>query len=286
MITQLDRLGLVVSDGDRSAEFYTECLGMELVRRSESTQVTPIVGAVFDVPGAIIRRLIRLNKGAFYLILFEFEPRGRQQALPVNNPGSMTLALASENIEKDFRRLSAKAPQVLTPPTSRGGLRVCYASDPDGAVIGFAENLGEGIDALVSITVGDVARSAAFYANFGVTPLPELDDATDTEHKVIGMRLGSVAIQFNEYLQGKGTNRVSPMNNVGAVQLDFFSDDVEADFKRVHAYGATVISPPVATGRGTAFASTGFDPDGVMWELSSDDGIRPKTPEYYRNVYR
>ena len=284
MITQLDRVGLVVSDGDHSAKFYTECLGMELVSRRESTEFNPTVGNVFQVPGAIIRKLIRLSKGAFYLILFEIEPRGRPRALQANNPGSLTLALVSKNIEEDYRRLCAGSPELLTPPTLKGGRTVCYASDPDGVVTGFVENFGEGIDALASITVSDAEQSAAFFTNFGLTPLPELDEATAAEHKVIGMRLGPVAFQFDEYLHGKGTERVSPMNNVGAVQFDFFSDDVEADYKRLHEYGATVISPPVSTRRGVA--STGFDPDGVMWELSSDDGIQPKTPEYYRNVYR
>ena len=284
MITQLDRVGLIVSDGDRSAKFYTECLGMELVSQRGGDRVVPIVGTVFDVPGAIIRSLIRLSKGAFYLVLFEFEPRGRQRALRVNNPGGLTLGLASENVEEDYRRLRTSAPDLLTPPTSRGGRKVCFASDPDGVVAGFVENLGEGIEALVSITASDAAQSAAFYTNFGLTPCPEFDDTSDADHKVIGMRLGPVAFQFNEYLRDKGTERASPMNNVGALQLDFFSDNVDADYKRLDDYGATVISPPVSTGRGVA--STGFDPNGVMWELSSDDGIRPKTPEYYRNIYR
>ena len=142
MITQLDRVGLIVSDGDRAAKFYTECLGMELVSRRGGDQVVPIVGAVFDVPGAIIRSLIRLSKGAFYLVLFEFEPRGRQRALRVNNPGGLTLGLASENVEEDYRRLRTSAPDLLTPPTSRGGRKVCFASDPDGVAVGFVENLG------------------------------------------------------------------------------------------------------------------------------------------------
>ena len=73
------------------------------------------------------------------------------------------------------------------------------------------------------------------------------------------------------------------MNNVGAVQFDHFTDDIDSDYQRIHDYGATVISAPVKTTRGVA--STGFDPDGNMWELSSDDGIQPKDIKYYQRSY-
>ena len=281
MITQLDRAGLIVSDADRSAAFYTDCLGMELVTRRASTEFNPNVGVVFDVPDAIILKLIRLTRGAFYLILFEIEPRGRQHALPVHHPGSLALGLASDSIEEDQRRLATMAADT-TPLAQRGGLTTCYASDPDGATVGFVGNLPSGIDALLAITATDAAGSAAFYANFGLTPLPELDHVTEEGERAVGMRLGSVAFRFNEHHHDTETQRLSPMNNVGAVQLDFFSDDVDSDFARVRDRGATVISPPVSTRRGSA--ATGFDPDGVMWELSSDDG-RPKTVEYHQTVY-
>ncbi len=282
MITQLDRTALMVSEGDRSADFYADCLGMERVSRRASDTFNPTVGEVFDVPGGMLRKQIRLGRGAFYLILFEMEPRGRQQALPVNNPGSLALGIPSKNIEEDFHRLSAKAATIVMPPTSRGGRTVCYAADPDGVFAGFVDNVPEGIDAVVTITVNDAERSAAFYANFGYTPLPELDEA-DADHKAVGMRLGTVGFQYFEYLQGKGSERQSPMNNVGAVQFDHFTDAIDSDYQRIHDYGTTVISPPVKTTRG--FASTGFDRDGNMWELSSDDGIQPKDIAYYQRTY-
>jgi predicted enzyme related to lactoylglutathione lyase/catechol 2,3-dioxygenase-like lactoylglutathione lyase family enzyme len=282
LITQLDRIGLIVSEGDRSADFYADCLGMTRVSRKASDDFNPNVGRVFDVPDAVIRKLIRLSNGKFYLLLFEFTPKGRQQALPVNNLGSLALALPSTNIAEDYRRLSAKAPKILMPPTARGGHTVCYAADPDGSAAGFMDNVPEGIDAVVSVTVNDAAASAAFYANFRHSRLPELDEA-DTDHKTVGTRLGTVGFQWYEFLRGKGTERQSPMNNAGAVQFDHFTDDIDADYQRIHDYGATVISPPVKTTRGVA--STGFDPDGNMWELSSDDGVQPKDVEYYQRTY-
>lgn len=279
MITQLDRVGLIVNDADRSAEFYAGRLGMERVTRRIIGEVNPTVGRVFDLPGAVLEKQVRLAKGAFYLVLFEFRAKGRPRARARNNPGVLTLGVVNDRSEEESQRLRGYAPAAFTSRRSAAGVTFAYNQDPDGGVAGFVGNAPAEVDAVATVTVEEAAATARFYRNFGMVRLPALDEA-EAGLQAIGMRLGRVGFQFVEYLSEKGGERGGGMNDAGAVQFDFFSDDVEGDYERVRASGGRVISPPVKTKRGTA--GTGFDPNGVMWELSSDDGVHPKSPSYYR----
>ena len=118
MIDRIDHIVLTTRDKDAGVRFYTEVLGMELVR--------------FRTPS---EERLALSFGAQKINLHEwgreFTPRAH-----VTVPGSLDLCfIASVSVEEVMRKLQAHGIPILEGPVAktgaRGRIRSVYVRDPD-----------------------------------------------------------------------------------------------------------------------------------------------------------
>jgi len=118
MIDRIDHIVLTTRDKDACIRFYTEVLGMELVRFRTPTE-----------------ERLALSFGAQKINLHEwgreFMPRAH-----VAVPGSLDLCfIASVSLEEVIRKLEANVIPILEGPVAktgaRGRIRSVYVRDPD-----------------------------------------------------------------------------------------------------------------------------------------------------------
>lgn len=146
MIADVLHFSFTVSDIERSIEWYTRVLGLELVHRqrqdNEYTQkLVGIPGAVlevaqFAVPGVPPARSTHMLELVQYLT-----PHGRDLGdLATNSVGCAHLALLVDDIHERHERMVEQGvvfrnpPVAITAGANRGGF-ACYFHDPDGITL-------------------------------------------------------------------------------------------------------------------------------------------------------
>jgi lactoylglutathione lyase len=142
MIADVLHFSFTVSDIERSVDWYTRVLGLELIHRQrQENEYTPILvgipGAVlevaqFVVPGVTPARSTHMLELVEYIV-----PRGEHpNSLPVNNVGCAHLALLVTDIHDRYRRMCddgvvfRNPPVAITAGVNSGGF-ACYFVDPD-----------------------------------------------------------------------------------------------------------------------------------------------------------
>lgn len=127
MFTQLDYAMVVVSDMNRSVEFYRDTLGIPMKFQSPdwtefNTGTTTLAlhgGGVSQQPSAP---------------LSEGKPAG-----------ACSIGFNVENLDKTYEELTAKGVKFVMPPSEPEGqgIRLAVGVDPDGLHISFAQLLGK-----------------------------------------------------------------------------------------------------------------------------------------------
>lgn len=156
MITQLVHVNIVVSDVERSVEFYTEVLGARVVRDwwGESDTTGEVLGLGSDPVRwhAYMLRWGEGDDGTFPQIdlLQWIEPTS--DGVPyarMNHIGIPRICLEAPDLDEMYERLLAQGVEFLSPPapinrhTERGRrTKVVCLKDPDGIVIELIGPLG------------------------------------------------------------------------------------------------------------------------------------------------
>ena len=127
MFTQLDYAMVVVSDMNRSVEFYRDTLGIPM--KFESPEWT------------------EFNTGTTTLALHGGGV-AQQPSAPTSEgkpAGACSIGFNVENLDKTYEELMAKGVKfVMTPSEPEGqGIRLAVGVDPDGLHISFAQLLGK-----------------------------------------------------------------------------------------------------------------------------------------------
>jgi catechol 2,3-dioxygenase-like lactoylglutathione lyase family enzyme len=143
LIADVLHFSFTVSDIERSIDWYTRVLGLELVhrQRQDNEYTRKLVGmpdavlevAQFVVPGVLPARSTHMLELVEYVA-----PRGRvAEAMPTNDVGVAHLALMVTDIHERHRRMNSQGVAFRNPPVeitagaNRGGY-ACYFHDPDG----------------------------------------------------------------------------------------------------------------------------------------------------------
>lgn len=134
-----------VADLDRSIAFYCDLLGFEVIatRERRGAEIEKVVGfpgadlriAALKIPGAPV------GPSGHHLELIEYRhPRGKPLEVRTCDPGSAHLALETDSIEEDCRRLREAGVAIVSGPvafkgSAAGEVLACYLRDPDGFTI-------------------------------------------------------------------------------------------------------------------------------------------------------
>ena len=126
MFKQIDYTMVVVSDMDKSVEFYRDKLGIPL--KFQSPEWTEFQTGVTT---------LALHGGGV--------PRsGPPAGDPSKQAGACSFGFNVEDIDATYQDLQAKGIRFVMPPTQRDeeGIKLAVALDPDGLPISFAQLMG------------------------------------------------------------------------------------------------------------------------------------------------
>jgi catechol 2,3-dioxygenase-like lactoylglutathione lyase family enzyme len=141
MVSRINHVSFVVSDIERSVEWYSRHLGLEVAtrQRQDNDYTRRLVG----VPGAVLEvALLRLSKGIGngpIVELIEYvTPKGDRLAAAVNDVGATHLAFEVDDLNSLYAELSGEpgvdfhtSPVAIEEGVNKGGW-TCYLNDPDG----------------------------------------------------------------------------------------------------------------------------------------------------------
>jgi lactoylglutathione lyase len=128
MFKQIDYTMIIVSDMQRSVEFYRDKLGIPL--KFQSPEWT------------------EFNTGATTLALHGGGVPNTQP--PAGDPskiaGACSIGFNVDDVDKTYEDLKAKGIRFVMPPTQREGegIKLAVAIDPDGLPVSFAQLIGQG----------------------------------------------------------------------------------------------------------------------------------------------
>tara|TARA_B100000315_G_scaffold138937_1_gene127954 strand:- start:398 stop:841 length:444 start_codon:yes stop_codon:yes gene_type:complete len=145
MLKSFFHTGFVVKDLDKSIDFYTNVLGMELGGRME--RQGEYINQVLAFPDAHIKgAFIDKGEGGHRLELIQYiNPASGQSKFNRNDVGASHLAFYVEDMDRLYSEASQRGCTFNNPPASvyddQGKLtrKAAYAQDPDGNWLEFVE---------------------------------------------------------------------------------------------------------------------------------------------------
>jgi len=128
MFKQMDYTMVVVSNMERSVEFYRDKLGIPL--KFQSPEWTEFQTGTTT---------LALHGGGI-------PASGPPAGDPSKQAGQCSIGFNVENVDQTYEELQAKGVRFVMPPTQREneGIRLAVAIDPDGLPVSFAQLVGQG----------------------------------------------------------------------------------------------------------------------------------------------
>jgi catechol 2,3-dioxygenase-like lactoylglutathione lyase family enzyme len=133
--------GIVVSDMERSLEFYRDLLGLKVVEdyKESGEYINKILG-LSGVKLWIIK--LAANDGTMIeLLKYMSHPQKAPDTLQVYDIGHSHIAFTVADVGKEYTRLSYKGVKFNCPPlvSPDGYAKVAFCHDPDGILIELVE---------------------------------------------------------------------------------------------------------------------------------------------------
>ena len=140
MIKSLEHVALGVNNMEKSLEFYSDLLGMEIIMDINISDER--IGRVIGVTGAKCR-IVHLKLGDAILELFKYyEPTGNNKAKDIQqfDHGLIHISFAVEDFHKHVEQLRKRGIEFLGEPVEfRPNVWVVYFRGPDGEVCEFRQ---------------------------------------------------------------------------------------------------------------------------------------------------
>jgi catechol 2,3-dioxygenase-like lactoylglutathione lyase family enzyme len=141
----LHHAGIIVSDLERSIDFYLDVLGLEMLTEPSPVFDAPELGEALGVPGAALRMVtFRVGDDTLELLEYSAPPSPIDAPLPQNALGAHHVALRVDDIHATYEALVAKGVHFMSPPNAidegvLAGWRWAYFTDPDGITLELVE---------------------------------------------------------------------------------------------------------------------------------------------------
>ena len=159
MIVSVDHINLVVSDLERSVDFYTNVLGFRETQRAEleGEWIETIIG-LETVKASVAYVVSPAGQPRLELLQYHSPIGDGFQANSIPNTlGLRHLALSVDNIDSAVQRLREAGTELLSRPVvvptdviqhSTGQKILCYFHDPDGGLLELTEYRHNSLDSL------------------------------------------------------------------------------------------------------------------------------------------
>ena len=142
MITNLEHIGLSVSNLEKSIRFYCENLKCEVIRIIENNPGGKLA-IVVGIEGCVAR-IAHLKAGANMLELFEYvSPRGEKisEKHIQADMGFIHAGFTSTDVRGDYHKMRANNVRFISEPVEfRPGVWICYFYGPDGEICEIRES--------------------------------------------------------------------------------------------------------------------------------------------------
>lgn len=145
MVTGCEHIGVQVRDVERSARFYEDALGFELLARFSKSE--PYVQRVVGYPGVTLEiAMLAIPGTEVQLEILEYRGAGGSPVDPATaNPGTAHLSLFVDDLGVLYERLAPAGVEFVSPPETATagpleGQRLVYMKDPDGIRVELVEN--------------------------------------------------------------------------------------------------------------------------------------------------
>ena len=145
-ILQPYHTGFVVSDIERSIDFYTSVLGMKIERQPSTVSTHWLAGVVGYDQVSITIAMVGVGRGSSIELLQYNEPHGRAKTGldDRNNVGSAHCGMLVDDVRSWYTHLESKGVRTTGPPVFRDAdfpwaRYAFYFQDPDGNWLEFAE---------------------------------------------------------------------------------------------------------------------------------------------------
>jgi catechol 2,3-dioxygenase-like lactoylglutathione lyase family enzyme len=137
-ITGIHHAGITVSDLDRSIDFYTGVLGLELLTEPSERRCSAHLDQMVEISGAEMRGvLLRVGNTAVELHEYSAPESPNDEPLPANALGAQHVAFEVEDLAAEMDRIAALGIGFATPINVIDGgpftgIRAVFLHDPDG----------------------------------------------------------------------------------------------------------------------------------------------------------
>ena len=135
--------GIVVSDAERSIDFYTNLLGFEIKKDMvESGDYIDNFSALKDARVRTVKMTLE-NQDMVELLWYETHPEKPDMQRPITRIGCSHIAMTVENLDDTYERLISAGVEFNSPPqlSPDGFAKVTFCKDPDGSLIELVEEL-------------------------------------------------------------------------------------------------------------------------------------------------
>lgn len=283
---------VVVSDIDRTLDFYGDAVEFKLVKRYQSDGSHYDPRLLNEPRDQIDVALVKLTN--IYLKLVDFDPSDQKAgtARSLVGPGYTHLCFKSPATDPVFPKFE----RVGIDPVSRGGAPIhlfgagteyFYGNDLDGTMIEIEidqrprRSDSYWIGHIANVTP-DIDRMVTFYEMLlgypvrrrgGISDLAQADDIANIDGlKMQGawFALKNIELEFWQFESPKTPERSAPakLDQIGYSALALEVTDLDAEIERLHDNGVRLASEPVLEeGWRSVFA---YDPDGTLFALEQN----------------
>jgi predicted enzyme related to lactoylglutathione lyase len=144
-ITGVGNFSHVVSNMDRSIEFYRDVIGLELPGRPGTFTGNPAILKLANVPGGQVRyTVLRVPGSAMGVEIIDYKDIDRKPVQPrFQDPGAASLILTVRDLDAIVARVKKAGGRINTaggvPTILAGGGKVIFLQDPDGFFIELSQ---------------------------------------------------------------------------------------------------------------------------------------------------
>jgi catechol 2,3-dioxygenase-like lactoylglutathione lyase family enzyme len=129
--------GITVSDLDRTATFYRNVLGLDVL--AEFSVGGEAFATGVDVPGASAE-FVHLDAGDARIELVSYDPEAEPRTdRGLNKPGATHVGLAVEDLDAVYEALPDGVDTLSEPKTTESGTRILFVRDPEGNLVELLE---------------------------------------------------------------------------------------------------------------------------------------------------